>query len=521
MWKSRRIAAAQDCCKKHERKQQVRQEEEEKEDAGGGDGGEEEEEEEEEKAKLFISVACQAADGLCHRGRGHGSCYGLPSKAMARDLSSSLRAFLASTLRRLPAITPLQFRRCISAAYYAAHTAPVCFPFRSAVPFPLAQEDPISQETRAQLVGVGIHLRAAALHAHRKFTLEELRAATSHFAEKNVLGKGSSGCVYRGKLAPSGLAVAVKALNTRSKEARMGFATEIEIMCHVQDLHIQPLLGYCIEDGHLLLVYIYMPRGSLEAWLHGKCKPALLWNDRHKVAIGITKALHYLHTGCKPPVIHRDVKASNILLTNSNNPKLSDFGLAIRAPFSNSISKEIMGTFGYLAPEYFQYGKVSTKIDIYSLGVVLLELMTGRRPIDRDAPFGEGNLANWARHLICNTRGYAEGLADPELRASYSSTGMRKLLCIAALCIHPVDTKRPSISKVLAFMQKEPAGRLHWLVMEAYASCSPLSWELTVSKDQNKDLRKSQEDLRRKYLEMAMLDVDERSSLLHSPLTVL
>eukprot|EP00250_Pteridium_aquilinum_P018398 c24068_g1_i2 orf=415-1710(+) len=420
MWKSHRIATAHDCCRKKQREREVKQAPEqeettpEREDEAPGYGSAYPAEiatEAEEKLKLFICTEASGAHGRC-RGKNYGissSLCNLPSRAaMASKVTSTLRDFLSFHLKKLPATSHLRSRcDAVKRKCTISFTGPVlCFPCASQFK---EGESTIDQEMRDCLVDLGIHVPTPVLHCHRRFSLHELHVATSQFAEKNMLGKGSSGCVYRGVLPSTGLSVAVKVLNVRLKDARLSFVTELEIMCHVQDRYILPLLGYCVEEGHLLLVYTYMPQGSLEAWLHNNCSQGkagvrtrgkLSWSDRRKIAIGITRALHYLHTECKPPIIHRDVKSSNILLTKRNDPKLSDFGLAIKASLSNSICKDVMGTFGYLAPEYFQSGKVSTKIDIYSLGIVLLELMTGRRPIDNDMPLGEGNLANWVKNLI-------------------------------------------------------------------------------------------------------------------------
>ncbi|KAI5081966.1 hypothetical protein GOP47_0001709 [Adiantum capillus-veneris] len=486
---------------KRERKQVSRREEgyEARQDgASVHDSANDEEEQEEEKSRLVSCGVAGSADGLCYC-KSPSSFGRLPS-----------RAAMAAHMRSYCDVVK---KKCTVSL--RGHV--MCLPFG----FSVKEEKTSAEAIGVCLIELGIHIHASILLAHRRFSLKELRMATSHFAEENMLGKGSSGCVYKGELVTTGESIAVKLLNVRSKDARLSFSTELEVMYRVCNYHIQPLLGYCIESGSLLLVYTYMPRGSVEDLLHGAHNlPKLSWHDRCKVAVNIAKALLYLHTECNPPIIHRDIKPSNILLTTYNEAKLTDFGLAIKASSPYFICKDIMGSFGYLSPEYFQFGKVSTKMDIYSLGIVLLELMTGRCPIDNTGPPGQANLANWASHLVINARNFTVEMADPVLGDSYSSTEMQRLLYIAVLCIHPRDSCRPSISKVLHLMQEEPAVRLRCLVTDAYKDPSnTLNCHLSFPSmgEQDKSIGKSEEDLRKQYLEMALQDV-ERNSFLSSPL---
>ncbi|CAN1771333.1 Protein kinase STUNTED [Linum perenne] len=213
---------------------------------------------------------------------------------------------------------------------------------------------------------------------------ELLEAATCKFHSANLIGKGGWNQVYKGTL-QDGKLVAVKIRKSSLPEAREEFVQELEIVSSLNHNSITPLVGICIKDSDLISVYHFLPKGSLEENLHGKnkAKAPLSWDSRFGIAVKIAESLNYLHNKASRPVIHRDVKSGNILLTDGLEPQLSDFGLAIWGPTTSSFvtQPDVVGTFGYLAPEYFMYGKVSDKIDVYSFGVVLLELITGREAI--------------------------------------------------------------------------------------------------------------------------------------------
>ncbi|MED6123480.1 hypothetical protein PIB30_049491 [Stylosanthes scabra] len=252
-----------------------------------------------------------------------------------------------------------------------------------------------------------IPLELASLHGKyssicRLFEYQELVSATSNFLPENLIGKGGSSEVYRGCL-PDGQELAVKILKP-SDDVLKEFLLEIEIITTLNHKNIISLLGFCFENGNLLLVYDLLSRGSLEENLHGSKKNSLVfgWSERYKVAMGVAEALDYLHCKDDQPVIHRDVKSSNVLLSEDFEPKLSDFGLAKWASTSSSqiTCTDVAGTFGYLAPEYFMYGKVHDKIDVYAFGVVLLELLSGRKPISGDLPKGQESLIMWISKLL-------------------------------------------------------------------------------------------------------------------------
>ncbi|CAL9782691.1 unnamed protein product [Musa acuminata subsp. burmannicoides] len=287
------------------------------------------------------------------------------------------------------------------------------------------------------------------------FAYEELLSSTKQFSSENLIGKGGSSRVYRGCLR-NGHQVAIK-LSKLSAEASKDFLLEVHIITKLQHSRVVSLLGICVEEATLISVYKYFPNGSLEEKLHGdKVKHLLPWDKRFKVAVGIAEALSYLHHGCPQPVIHRDVKSSNILLNDEFEPQLSDFGLAMWAPTTSAYltQRDVVGTFGYIAPEYFMYGRVSNKIDVYAYGVVLLELVTGRKRIDDENPKGEESLVMWAARII-EGGGDLMDLLDPDLDANYDKDQMRRMILAASLCITRVARLRPQIDKIRSLLQGE------------------------------------------------------------------
>ncbi|CAN6467011.1 unnamed protein product [Victoria cruziana] len=223
------------------------------------------------------------------------------------------------------------------------------------------------------------------------FTLRDLELATNRFSKDNVLGEGGYGVVYRGQLI-NGAPVAVKKLLNNLGQAEKEFRVEVEAIGHVRHKNLVRLLGYCVEGIHRMLVYEYVNNGNLEQWLHGAMRQRgfLTWEARMKVILGTAKALAYLHEAIEPKVVHRDIKSSNILIDEEFNAKVSDFGLAkLLGAGKSHITTRVMGTFGYVAPEYANTGLLNEKSDIYSFGVVLLEAITGRDPVDYGRPANE------------------------------------------------------------------------------------------------------------------------------------
>ncbi|GLT77925.1 hypothetical protein SLA2020_494790 [Shorea laevis] len=313
----------------------------------------------------------------------------------------------------------------------------------------------------------GLHEKYSA--TCRLFKYQELLSATSSFLAENLIGKGGSSKVYRGCL-PDGKELAVKILKP-SDNVLKEFVLEIEIITTLHHKNIISLLGFCYEDGNLLLVYDFLLRGSLEENLHGNKKDpkSFGWSERYKVALGVAEALDYLHNRSDRPVIHRDVKSSNILLSDDFEPQLSDFGLAKWASISSThmTCTDVAGTFGYLAPEYFMYGKVNDKIDVYAFGVVLLELLSGRKPIGNNYPKGQESLVMWAKPVLSG--GKISQLLDPSLGENYDHDQMERMVLAATLCIRRSPRARPQMSLVSKLLQGD-ADVTKWARLQVNAS---------------------------------------------------
>ncbi|XP_052879184.1 proline-rich receptor-like protein kinase PERK9 isoform X2 [Gossypium arboreum] len=227
------------------------------------------------------------------------------------------------------------------------------------------------------------------------FTYEELTIATNGFSDQNLLGEGGFGAVYKGCL-PDGREVAVKQLKIGGGQGEREFKAEVAIISRIHHRHLVSLVGYCISENRRLLIYDYVPNNTLYFHLHGEGMPVLDWATRLKIAAGAARGIAYLHEDCHPRIIHRDIKSSNILLDNNFEAQVSDFGLAKLALDANThVTTRVMGTFGYMAPEYASSGKLTEKSDVFSFGVVLLELITGRKPVDASQPLGDESLVEW------------------------------------------------------------------------------------------------------------------------------
>eukprot|EP00252_Welwitschia_mirabilis_P019346 TRINITY_DN4451_c0_g2_i4.p1 TRINITY_DN4451_c0_g2~~TRINITY_DN4451_c0_g2_i4.p1 ORF type:complete len:941 (+),score=210.77 TRINITY_DN4451_c0_g2_i4:231-3053(+) len=285
----------------------------------------------------------------------------------------------------------------------------------------------------------------------KTFTLSELEKATDKFNPQNILGEGGFGRVYRGVLA-DGTRVAVKVLTREDQQGGREFVAEVEMLSRLHHRNLVKLIGICTEEQKRCLVYELIPNGSVEAHLHGHDKEtsALDWDARIKIALGAARGLAYLHEDSSPRVIHRDFKASNILLEDDFTPKVSDFGLARSASeeVNGHISTKVMGTFGYVAPEYAMTGHLLVKSDVYSYGVVLLELLSGRKPVDMSQPPGQENLVTWARPLLTSKEGL-ETLIDPALGRDLPFDSIAKVAAIASMCVQPEVSHRPFMGEVV------------------------------------------------------------------------
>ncbi|XP_059633474.1 serine/threonine-protein kinase PBS1-like [Cornus florida] len=284
------------------------------------------------------------------------------------------------------------------------------------------------------------------------FSFRELAAATKNFMPDSFLGEGGFGPVYKGRLESTGQVIAVKQLDRNGLQGNREFLVEVLMLSLLHHPNLVNLIGYCADGDQRLLVYEFMPLGSLEDHLHDipLDKEPLDWNTRMRIAAGAAKGLEYLHDKANPPVIYRDFKSSNILLDEGFHPKLSDFGLAKLGPTGDKshVSTRVMGTYGYCAPEYAMTGQLTVKSDVYSFGVVFLELITGRKAIDNKRPQAEQNLVIWARPLF-NDRKRLAKLADPLLRGNFPMRGLYQALAVASMCIQEQAAARPLIGDVV------------------------------------------------------------------------
>ncbi|KAL3620552.1 Receptor-like serine/threonine-protein kinase ale2 [Castilleja foliolosa] len=284
----------------------------------------------------------------------------------------------------------------------------------------------------------------------KTFTLVELEKATEKFSPKKILGEGGCGCVYHGVM-ENGIEVAVKLLKSDHQNRDHEFIAEIEMLSRLHHINLVKFIGICIEERTRCLVYELVPNGSVESHLHGadRSKGPLDWDVRLKIALGAARGLAYLHEDSNLRVIHRDFKASNILLEDNFTPKVSGSGFAREATEgSQHISTRVMGTFGYIAPEYAMTGHLLVKSDVYSYGVVLLELLTGRKPVDMSQNPGQENLVTWARPLLTSREGL-EQLVDPALAGTYNFDDMARVAAIASTCVHLEVTQRPFMGEVV------------------------------------------------------------------------
>ncbi|KAI3665486.1 hypothetical protein L6452_44113 [Arctium lappa] len=287
------------------------------------------------------------------------------------------------------------------------------------------------------------------------FSYNELSAATGGFSQSNLLGQGGFGYVYKGVL-PDGREVAVKSLKSGSTQGEREFQAEVEIISRVHHRHLVSLVGYCIADAQRMLVYEYVPNKALDFHLHGKGCPVMNWETRIRIALGSAKGLAYLHEDCHPRIIHRDIKSSNILLDHNFEAKVADFGLAKLASGEDThISTRVMGTFGYLAPEYASSGKLTEKSDVFSFGVMLLELLTGRKPIDPTRNQMEDSLVEWVGPLLAKAledKNYNE-LVDPRLEGNYDPNEVARMACCAAASIRHSGKRRPKMSQIVRALE--------------------------------------------------------------------
>ncbi|XVE96637.1 hypothetical protein REPUB_Repub02eG0239800 [Reevesia pubescens] len=297
----------------------------------------------------------------------------------------------------------------------------------------------------------------------RVFTVSELKSATKNFSRSVMLGEGGFGCVYKGFIkSPDDsqkIEVAVKQLGKRGLQGHKEWVTEVNVLGVVEHTNLVKLVGYCAEDDERgiqrLLIYEYMPNRSVESHLSVRSEKTLSWAMRLKIAQDAARGLAYLHEGMEFQIIFRDFKSSNILLDEQWNAKLSDFGLARLGPSEGltHVSTAVVGTMGYAAPEYIQTGRLTSKIDVWSYGVFLYELITGRRPLDKSRPKSEQNLLDWVKPYLSDVKKF-QLILDPRLQGKYQLKYVQKLATVANRCLVRNPKSRPKMSEVLEMVNR-------------------------------------------------------------------
>jgi hypothetical protein len=289
--------------------------------------------------------------------------------------------------------------------------------------------------------------------SHR-FTYKELSVATSRFRDENVLGQGAFGKVYKGVLSSSGQEVAVKCISKEFAEGMKGFVSEISSMRRLQHRNLVQLLGWCRREKQLYIVCDYMPNGSLDKLIFGNPTTVLPWPQRYAILKGVAAGLLYLHEEWENTVVHGDIKPSNVLLDSELKGRLGEFGFAPLYDHSENPQKaHAMGTLGYIAPELIQTGKVTPSSDVFSFGVLLLEVASGRRNVD---PLEEAErmiLTEWAWELY--TEGSLVEASDPKLGKQYDVVEMDKVLKLGLLCCHPKPESRLEMRHVCQILEGE------------------------------------------------------------------
>ncbi|XP_052194481.1 receptor-like serine/threonine-protein kinase NCRK isoform X2 [Diospyros lotus] len=294
-----------------------------------------------------------------------------------------------------------------------------------------------------------------------QFSYSELEHATNKFSNSNLIGVGGSSHVYRGHL-KDGRTVAVKRLKTKAgAHSEAIFLTEIELISRLHHCHVVPLLGFCSENrgknAERLLVFEYMFNGNLRECLDGASGKFLDWGTRVAIAIGAAKGLEYLHEAAAPKILHRDVKSSNVLLDDTWRAKITDLGMAKHLrnddlPSCPSSPARMQGTFGYFAPEYAIVGRASLKSDVFSFGVVLLELISGQHPIRKTVNKGEESLVIWATPRLLDSKRVIMDLPDPQLKGNFPEEEMHIMAYLAKECLLLDPDSRPTMSEVVQIL---------------------------------------------------------------------
>ncbi|XP_057979056.1 probable serine/threonine-protein kinase PBL17 [Malania oleifera] len=329
------------------------------------------------------------------------------------------------------------------------------------------------------------------------FTYAEMKLATKNFRPDQILGEGGFGIVYKGvideHLRPGfkNTQVAIKELNPDGFQGHREWKAEVNYLGQLSHPNLVKLIGYCCEDEHRLLIYEYMACGSLEKQLFRRVGATLTWSKRMKIALDAAKGLAFLH-GAEQSVIYRDFKTSNILLDADYNAKLSDFGLAKDGPMGDQthVSTRVMGTYGYAAPEYVMTGHLTARSDVYGFGVVLLEMLIGRRAMDKSRPSREHNLVEWARPLLNHNKKLLR-ILDPRMEGQYSVRTAFKVANLAYQCLSQNPKGRPLMRQVVEILEtfQTPAENQEEAMLQSAGSCVTL-YEVPKSSPDNPQEKK-------------------------------
>ncbi|PHU29455.1 hypothetical protein BC332_01548 [Capsicum chinense] len=313
----------------------------------------------------------------------------------------------------------------------------------------------------------------------KKFLYNELARYTNNFSREEMLGQGGFGGVYKGYMRELNAYIAVKRVSRESKQGIKEYASEVRIISRLRHKHLVQLIGWCHEKRELLLVYDFMPNGSLDYHLF-KGKSHLTWPIRFKIAQGLASALLYLHEEWEQCVVHRDIKSSNIMLDSNFNAKLGDFGLARLVDHDKGSQTTVLaGTMGYMAPECVTTGKANKETDVYSFGIVALEIACGRKPIDPKAEERQVNIVDWVWRLY--GMGNLHEAVDPKLSSDFNEQEMEHLLIVGLWCAHPDNNCRPSIRQVIHVLNFEAPLPTLPPNMPVPTYCSPSQYGLTTT----------------------------------------
>lgn len=285
------------------------------------------------------------------------------------------------------------------------------------------------------------------------YTLKELLHATNNFHNDNKIGEGGFGSVYWGRTT-KGVEIAVKRLKAMNAKAEMEFAMEVEILGRVRHRNLLGLGGFYAGGDERLIVYDYMPNHSLITHLHGQLASDCLldWPRRMSIAIGSAEGIAYLHHKVNPHIIHRDIKASNVLLDSEFQAKVADFGFAKLVPDGvTHMTTRVKGTLGYLAPEYAMWGKVSESCDVYSFGILLLEIISAKKPLEKLPGGVKRDIVQWATPYV--KKGSFDHIADPRLKGRYDRAQLKTTIAIAMICTDSNPENRPSMLQVVEWLK--------------------------------------------------------------------